>query len=539
MAEAETLNSLFLEELSALDAFAARREAEGALSLGAEDPDVRRILEAQAFFSARTRAAAQRATAAAVRRIAAGTLDELLVPAPASMMVECVVGEERVEPAILPRGTLFRAMSAEGKVGLFSMMRPLSILPIDVTGARLVEQSRRLFVRIRLRARRSWKNAATLSFYVRRLDDYRASLALHDALSRHLTRAFAVAGTDGPEIACRVSFGAPRASALEDGDDRGPLARIRSFFHLPEQELFVQVEVPQTRTAWDTLDLFLELDEEFPTSLSVSNDTFRLHVVPVENTWVDFGEPILWDGTRTSAPVRSPSPLLEGVEVAGVRGVYKATDRGLVPILPAALAQDGDTYEIEEGDGVTELRLSIDGAFEQPCKVLAEARFSQPVLWSASPGKLALGLQTRHLPGVSFRLVGSMRAPAESPLARDPARCLDVLSLRMRPSLGRRDLVGMLEILGASGDGAYRGFATLVDELDSREAPDPARRAGGIRRVYRLAVRQRTPEEAPLVRRLSAEIAALLDAWTEEPVDVEITTRPMAGQRALSGGTKA
>ncbi|MRG92576.1 type VI secretion system baseplate subunit TssF [Polyangium spumosum] len=535
MAEAETLNALFLEELSALDAFAARREAEGALSLGAEDPDVRRILEAQAFFSARTRAAAQRATAAAVRRIAAGTLDELLVSSPASMMVECVASEERVEPAILPRGTLLRAVSAEGKVGLFSMMRPLPILPIDVAGARLVEQNRRLYVRIRLRARRSWKNPAALSFYVRRLDDYRASLALHDALSRHLVRAFAVATADGPEITCRASFGPPRGSALEDGDDRGPLARIRSFFHLPEQELFVQVEVPPMRAAWDTLDLFLELDEEFPTSLSVSNDTFRLHVVPVENAWVDFAEPILWDGTRVAAPVRSPSPLLEGVEPSGVRGVYKATDRGLVPLLPAALAADGDTYEIEEGDGTTTLRLSIDGAFEAPRKVLAEARFSQPVLWSASPGKLALGLQTRHLPGVSFRLVGNMRAPSESPLVHDPARTLDVLSLRMRPALGRRDLVGMLEILGASGDGPYRGFAHLVDELDSREAPDPARRAGGIRRVYKLAVKQRSPEEAPLVRRLAAQVAALLDAWTEEPVDVEITTRPVTGQRALAG----
>ncbi len=539
MSSAGTLQSLFLEELSALDAFAARRESEGALSLGTDDPDVRRILEAQAFFSARTRAAAANATASAVRRIAAGTLDELLTVSPASMMVEGVIGEERVESTLLPRGTLLRAATAEGKVGLFSMMRPLSIVPIDVTGARIVEQNRRLFARIRLRARRSWKNAASLSFYVRRLDDYRASLALHDALERNLVRAYAVVGTDGPEINCRVSFGAPRASTLEDGDDRGSLGRIRSFFHLPEQELFMNLDVPPTRAAWDTLDVYIELDEGFPTSLSITNDTFRLHVVPVENAWVDFAEPILWDGTRTTAPVRSPFPLLEGVEASGVRGVYKAADKGLVPMLPAALARGGDTYEIEEEDGETRLRLSIDNAFEKPCKVLAEARFSQPVLWSASPGRLTLGLQTRHLPGVSFRLVGTMRAPAASPLAEDPARCLDVLSLRMRPSLARRDLAGMLEILGASGDGAYRGFASLVDELESREAPDPARRAGGIRRVYRLAVRQRSPEEAPLVRRLSAQIASLLDTWTEEPVDVEITTRPVATQRALPGGTKA
>jgi len=535
-ASVETLNALFLAEMSALDAFAARREAEGALSLGTDDPDVRRILEAVAFFSARTRAAAASATTAAVRRIAAGTLDELLAPEPAAMMVECVAGEERVEPTVLPRGTLLRAVSPEGRVGLFSTMRPLPILPIQIDGARLFEQNRRLFVRIRLRAKRSWKSAASLALYVRRLDDYRASLALHDALERHLVRAFAMTQADGPESACRVSFGAPRHASPDDGDDRGPLARIRSFFHLPEQDLFLQIDVPPTRAPWDTLDLFLELDEGFPSSLSVSNDTFRLHVVPVENAWVDFAEPILWDGTRTSAPVRNPNPLLEGVEPCGVRGVYKATDRGLVPLLPAALARGGDTYEVEEEEA-TRLRLSIEGAFEQPSKVLAEARWSQPVLWSAPPGRLTLTLQTRHLPGVTYRPIGGMRAPAQSPLALDPALCLDVLSLRMRPELGRRDLVGMLQILGVAGDGPYRGFAALVDDLDSREAPDPARRAGGIRRVYRLAVRQRNAEEAPLVRKLAAQIAALLDAWTEEPVDVEITTRPVPASRALAGGT--
>jgi len=51
----ETLTALFLAELEALDAFAARREVEGGLLPGRDDPDVRRMIEAMAFFSARTR----------------------------------------------------------------------------------------------------------------------------------------------------------------------------------------------------------------------------------------------------------------------------------------------------------------------------------------------------------------------------------------------------------------------------------------------------------------------------------------------------
>ncbi len=532
---AEALQALFLAEMASIDMFAAEREADGVLRVGPEDPDVRRILEAMAFFSARTRAAAQSATAAAVRRIAAGTLDDLVAPAPAAMMVECVAGPEVVESKALPGGTLLRAVSSEGKVGIFSTLLPIKILPISLADARLVEQRRRLFLRLGFSAKVPQKGALPISLYVRRLDDYRASLALHDALSRAHVRAFVRLGNEGTEIPCPIEFGAPSPRWIEgEADERGPLLRIRSFFHLPEQDLFVNVRIPALGEPWETLELWLELDPSFPTSLSISNDTFRLHVVPAENAWVDFAEPILWDGTRASAAVRSANALLEGVLPCGVRGVYKVGDKGLIPILPAALGKTGDSFEIDD-EGETALRLSIGDAFENPVKILVDARWSQPELWSAPPGKLSISLQKRHLPGVQLRMVGALRAPAESPLAKDPARCLDVLSLRMRPALDRRGLVGMLEILGAGDDGPYRGFAQRVDELDSSEALDPALRTYGIRRVYRLALRQQSPEEAPLLRRLHAQIETLLDAWTEEPVKVEATARGLsAGTRALT-----
>ena len=536
VASVETLNQLFLAELSALSGFAGRREAEGALSLGTDDPDIRRLIEAMAFFSARTRAAAGSATVSAVRRIAAGTLDELLVPNPAAMMVECVVKDAPPQMVLLPRGTLLRATTAGGKVGLFSTTRPQPILPFEIESAKLVDEKRRLYVLLRISAKRECAEHVSIPLYVRRLDDYRASLTLLDAMQRHLSRAFVTTSADAPETACRVSFGAPRTVSPEDGDDRGPLARIRSFFHLPEQELFLQVDIPKLRKPWSTIDLYIELDEGFPTSLSVSNDTFRLNVVPAENVWVDFAEPILWDGTKTSAPVRSPNPVLESVLPIAVRGVFRSSDKGLAPVLPAALAQGGDTYEVLEGDDMR-VALSLDGVFEKPVKVLVESIFSQPEVWSAPPGRLKLSLQTRFLPGLEFLPMGAIKAPTESVLSRDPARSLDVLSLRMRPTLGRRDLVGMLDILGTAADGPYRGFATLVDELTSREAHDPERRASGIRRVYKLAVRQRNVEEAPLLRRFAEQIALLLDAWTEDPVDVETTTHPAPAARSLSGGT--
>jgi type VI secretion system protein ImpG len=533
----DRLSTLFLTELSRLDAFAAEREDDFALDSGRDDPDVRRLLEAMAFFSARTRSGAIGAVEAAVRRLAAGTLDELLVPTPAAVMVQAMPGDQLIEPFQLPAGLPLQATTKDGRVGIFTTERAMTLLPAETKAVLLTRGPRHVDIVIKVTALRPLSKATTLSFYVRRLDDYRASLALYDAIERHFVQA-RVESEDVGELPCRVEFG-PRSSEQfgpeDEAGDLGPFAAIRSFFQLPEQELFMRVSVPAVPGGWSDLSIRLELEEAFPEEFGVTSDTFQLGVVPCANRWLDFAQPIECDGTRTAYPVRSGEAMLEQVELHEVRGVYRSTGHGLTPIAPAALARHGDAFEFEpagsaDGDSV---RLDIAGAFENPCRVQVDAWWSQPRLWSAPAGRIALVPRTRRLPGVTFRALGALHPAHPSPLARDPARCLDVLSLKVRPVLRRRDLIGMLELLGADDDSCYRGTASSIDELESSQASDPEQRAGGIRRVYKLALRCRSVEEEPLLRRVAREAAKLLDAWTEDAVDVEVTTRRQLPGRAL------
>jgi type VI secretion system protein ImpG len=525
----DRLSTLYLTELSRLDSFAAERESEFALDSGRDDPDVRRLIEAMAFFSARTRSGAIGAVESAVRRLAAGTLDELLVPTPAAMMVQAVPGEQLVEPVQLVSGLPLQATTKDGREGVFTTERALTLLPVETKEAILTRGHRRVEIVIKVAALRPLSKATTLSFYVRRLDDYRASLALYDAIERHFVRAHAESDDVG-ELPCRVEFGARESGRFgpeDEAGELGPLASIRSFFQLPEQELFLRVTVPAAPGGWNDLSVRLELDEAFPEEFGVSADTFQLGVVPCVNRWVDFAQPIECDGTRISYPVRSGEAMLDAVELHELRGVYRSSDQGLTPMVPAALARQEDSFEFEPGaqTGEGALRLDIADAFENSCLVQVEASWSQPRLWSAPAGRIKLGPRTRRLPGVTFRTLGPVHPAHPSPLARDPARCLDVLALKVRPELRRRDLIGMLEILGAGGDSSYRGIPSLIDELESSQNPDPAQRAGGIRRLYKMAVRCRSAEEEPLLRRMAREAAKLLDVWTEDAVDVEIVTR--------------
>jgi type VI secretion system protein ImpG len=527
----EVLTALFLEELSALDRFAAEREAEGRLlPAGREDPDVRRILEALAFFSARTRAAAAASTRAAVRRIAGATLDDLLPVAPAALLVAARPTEQLVEPVTVPAGAQLRVKAADGSLGLFTTELPFTVLPAEIEGAGLVEDHRTLSLRVQLRALRSFRSPRWVSVHVRRFNDYRASLALHDALARHTVRA--LAAVDGrAAVPCRVTFDAtPPRRAEDETGEAGALARARVFFHMPDRDLFFHVEI--AAPSWNRLAIQLELDAAFPTDLAIGNDSFHLAVTPASNVWADFADPILCDGTRDAYPIRHPSPLLPHVELHSVRGVYRGGEGGLVPILPAALSEEGDTYEVLDGEdgGSPELAPRVMRAFEKPPKLLVDARWSQPGLWSGATGKLAITPHTRHLPGASFAPLGPMRRAEPSPLARDPARALDLLALRMRPVLERRDLAAVLEILGTAADGPFQGAHGWIDALASSEEPDPS---GGIRYRYVLSLRQRSAEDAPLVRRLLAQVSVLLQGWTEDSVRVDSTIVADARRRPL------
>ncbi len=187
-------------------------------------------------------------------------------------------------------------------------------------------------------------------------------------------------------------------------------------------------------------------------------DTFQLGVVPCANRWFDFAQPIECDGTRSAYPIRSGEAMLEGVELHGLRGVYRSGDQGLSPIAPAALARQGDSFRVRVGRAGGRRRAAARhrGRLREPLP-----RSGRGVLVAAASGSAPAGRMTlapeRGVCQVTFRTVGALHPAHVSPLARDPARCLDVLSLKVRPVLRRRDLIGMLEILGPVETAATAG----------------------------------------------------------------------------------
>lgn len=514
----------FLDEMSGLKDLwrlrEERRNAPGALD--AEDPDVRRLLEALAWFSARTRQAALRNLGSVWQRLSSSYFSTLAAPLPAAGMVRAVVTERLVEQRLLPGDALVRLSAASGQ-GTFRTLRGVRILPIHLERTQVLLPERGFRLALHFRARFPRKEpVSALGLHVRWLDDYLSSLEVLHQLRRHLRRVSVVydaavdEATEGSP--CGFSFGQAPVPELEAGRDAAhPFERLRSFFHFPEQELFLNVEVAPHQTDWSRFCLCLDLDQGWKGSRRVNPDIFQLFAVPVVNLRREMAQPITSDGTRSCHPI-VPVQGGRGTELHSVLGVYQETQQGLSPLRCGVLGL-GEGYEVEELDeaGGTrhQLRVHMPEALTAPRTLTVEALWHEPGFTRLADGRLSVSLPDRESPDLRWEALGDLRAPVERPLPAGSPALLELLSLKVKPALERDELVSVMEVLIPPGS-PYRPLVRRIQSVKVERTPAPSAAGTGLKQVYSVAISGFRPEEEALTWSFALKLRDLLDTWSPE-----------------------
>ncbi|MCX4244134.1 type VI secretion system baseplate subunit TssF [Paraliomyxa miuraensis] len=543
----------FLTELQALDELLLDRHR-GPRHVEREDPDVRRLMEALALFTARSRHAATEAMRGAVHRLVHGHLDDLMVPQPTRGMMRAMPSSRLTDPVWLPRGTPVRVQTQDEHVGLFTTTRDLTIRPLQLDWAERQLRGRRGF-RILLRVQslgvtRQVPEPLPLSLFLDHAGDYPASLRLRSRLGRHL-QAISVVYDRAPTAneagaPCRFRLGsgaivdpaAPRPARESPPvvlGSQGAVARIRELFHHPISEHFLDIELAEPDRSWRQAWLCLDLDEHWPEDQVINEAMFRLFVVPIENLFSQPAEPIKADGTRMSFPVRSWSPELRA-SFHSVAEVSQLLESGSEAILPSYIASGRDSYEVElEGDGgEPTLRLRLPDAFVQPRVVSVLARWYQPWFDGVAVGKLAASLQTRHVEGVELKVQGDLRPHEGSPLEDDAAAMLQVMARRSKRVLSRQDIIKLMTILGADERSHHGVVAADVLDVRTREEPADRHEGGGVAYVYEVLLAEADEDRHALQEFYLRRMSELLDSWGSNPVRVQWHRRAARKQGSSS-----
>nr|AYM52490.1 hypothetical protein [Archangium sp.] len=534
----DALYKAYLVELESLEKFRMGYTAlHPRAPLGREDQDVRRLTEALALFSARTRLAGQRALARNTLRLFRQHFPYVLNPVPAMAMLRALPQDRCfVDPVELPRGTRVNFAPSRPGVGTgalaFRTLVPLRLNPSHLQRVDLIrrEQGDRLVLSFESHFPRG-RPPGPLLLYVNHLNEFRSSLAVHYQLKQTLREASVFFDEPASEhtrgLPCpRVRFGAPLPSLADLEPFEHPLQRLCSFFHFPQQELFVELSLPTPPPQWKKFTVCLDLKTRWPTELVLTQDTFVLHATPMVNLQQTMATPLEHDGTRERHALQHPDPN-GGFRVHSVLGVYRMDGQGLLPLRPAAISGGADTYEYEHESQGTERRtwLSLDlpEAFTKPVRLAVDACWYQPIPPELDTSDYRVGLTDRFLEGLRWNTVGSVMPAQDNPLEHSQQGLLELLSLRNQRFLRKEDLRFLLEALGASAQRYFRPILEHLTEVAFTSKPF-ARSTTGFKYIYTLTFEGLDPLDVPTVDLLSARLRELLWTWSTEDV-VELTVK--------------
>ncbi len=523
-AQRDDLYKSYLEEMQALENFrVSYTSVRAGAQVDREDPDVRRLIDAMAFFTARTRASVTRNVLATQRRLFEQYFSFLLTPLAPMALLEVEPTGRFAESVVLPRGSEV-LVTPEGSPGaIFHTVADLRILPIKLEAIETLLRSRsgfRVVLTFRARFPRN-DEIGTLPILVSHLDDYKASLGVLQQLREHLQQVSVVFGEDRIDDetqgeSCKVTYGAGEdPDALPDLTH--PLERVREFLHFPQKELYWNVALPKGPPQWKQFSLLVDLDAGWPRNLRLNMEMFQLFTVPITNLKRSMAAPISCTGQKERYPLRFPTPAAR-FSLHSVIGAFEIQEGGaLSPLRPGVIAGGSGSYEIDRSAQGDMLQVTFPEAFEKPRKLSVEAFWIQPWFSERLGSKMRVALHSRNIAGVQLELRGEVRPHAENPLGGDFDRMLELLALRSKSTgFSPEDLALMVEALGVPASSPFRAFLpALLADMTMKSIQLP-KAAGGQRHVYALSLRETDAADLPIIETALSQVAQLLRAWTHD-----------------------
>lgn len=532
------LEAIFREEMQALERFRiAYMGAHPSVPLHRDDPDVARMIEALAFFSARSRRSASTRLDDALLRLFRATFDELLRPMPPACLVKAAPNSRFVEVAEFSSETdvLLRLPAdnplSNDKLFRFTTLRPLRLLPAALEA---VENLRRgpLGTRIALRFESRFPRSEPLgriAIHVSHLGDFASSATLMHALKTHIIGVSVVvderATADTIGVPCTYRFGEPTLDDPRGEPIPNALERERLFFRFPHQVNFIEVEVPARIRDWKRFAICIDVGPKWPSSLRLSAEMLHLGVVSAVNRTRDFANMLEEDGTTLRHAV-APQSTTDGLRPQAVLSVNRITDVGFEPLEHGSLRGARGGWESTSTGSLKSRRafveVALPGAFEEPQQLAVDALWFQPELDDIDPFALEVSLASRFVEGLDWELLGSITKASASVFERDRESVLRLLAMRQEAELRTEDLRFLLEALGAD---AHEPFARIVGAVvrATTTIKPFARHATGLKQVVAVEFEGLDESSIPFFDTFGHALTRVLRAWSpREVVEVHL-----------------
>ena len=511
----------FLEELNDLAEFRLNYSLDNPSSgLEGDDPDVKRIIEALAFFGARTQIASLRSLDSSSKRLYQQFFSYLLTPLAAMAMAEAQPTGHLTEVLDIPVGTELSLQPDRGGRVMFCTTRALRILPMSLASVKQdlgSEKASRLLLTFQANYPLN-EQPETVSLYVNYLNDLISSLKVWNFLKSSLSSAKVQFGEYDPDVAganCDFNLGIPEVDMATD-EWHHPLESERYYFHFPQQELYLDLKLPNAPRNWRQFTVILDFDKPWPRALRLNRNVFHLFTVPVVNNQRIQAQPITCDGSQERYAIRHPEPQF-GYMLQKVLGVYEASDQGMLPLRPGILAGGNGSYEIEQGamqEGGGYLYWLIPhypAAFEQSRILLIDALWQQPWYDQILQNPYTIHAFRRQMQGIQWDLLDDAIAHTENNQLDNISRYIHLLTLMHHTCLDGQNVSDILLALGSVSSGHFQKIYNSL--LKVRLEEEPYGDSNKTRQIYHLQFKPLLDDSTELIEPFVRHVGRVLDLW--------------------------
>lgn len=525
----DKLYRAFLEEMNALENFRITYTGlHRSPPLEQEDPEIKRLTEALAFFIARTRLSTEKNILATRRRIFEQFFSFLLAPLPSMAILQAELTSRFVDPTMLPRGSEVAIDSENGKGAIFRTVYDLPLYPLTFQKMEtllLPGQGQRILLHFRTPFPFG-EPLERLSIFINHLNNYTTSLQVFYNLQKYLRKVSVFFDEKVTEESrggnCSFNFGAPlERDEMAHQDVTHPLQKIREFFYFPSSELYLNLKVPPAQKSWTRLVLAFDLDARWPKSLRLNQDIFQFFTVPIINLKRSLAEPILFDGTQERHALRYADPSVK-FNLHSVLGVFRLKEEGMVPLRPGILVGGNGSYEVEEEESSNGkhnwLLLNLPQAFGDPQGIATEALWYQPWFSDHLVSLLKASLYDRMIQGSRWNLLGDVKAHRENPLKIDFEGLLQILSLQKKSSLQLEDVQVLLKGLGSLENSPFQVIPTLIQKLKVLQTSIEIKGQKKIKHIYHFLLQEFDASYISLVETFFKKLVQILNIWNSEVV---------------------
>lgn len=457
----------YLEEVESLENFRASHTSlyrNTPIEL-VEDPDTLRLVEALAFFAARSRMHGINKIAQIHQLLFRQYFSFLVNPLPAMGLLQIQPSLRIPEQISLSEESELVCTTYDGRKATFQTLDPITISPLffhRFNFYRRLQGGWRMEITYSSPHPRS-EGLDKLRLHINHLNSFFSSLRVYFALSRSLEAVTVhydvsdVKQQQGTPCTFQLGFSSHRKIFNH------PLEKIRSKLHFPEQEMFMTIDIPEHQKKWETITLCFDLNEKWPEALTLSKDSLSLYVIPIVNLKIDRADPIECDGTKDAYPILHPNPTDE-FKLHTILAVSEILATGMKPIRPGILDTLGSSYEIDFFD--EQIILSLPGSFEKARTVSIEALWTQ--LWFSNyiDQEFSLRFAEEQLSSLKVHLLQQMRSHETTFIADDPKFLIRVLALKNQNKLNLNEILFLMSSLKNIEHSHFKFVPPLIKNLD-------------------------------------------------------------------------